>query len=146
MRVMVTALSFVQGRTGPGGSQRAGQEDVLFLSGGLAVNVSVPKANAPACSAAFFESSPARYQACARGCKLPPLQFFFLWPRFPEISNPGDPEVICVSVAVRATPAILEAGEACRPEQFSRRKRSPYGAGGSRAGEAGSSGIDHALA
>src|SRR5713226_10709797 len=71
---------------------------------GLAVNVSVPKATPCVKCCGFVQSC--SLSSCASGCKLPPLQFFSV-ATLPEISNPGDPEVICVSVAVSATLPFL---------------------------------------
>ena len=43
---------------------------------------------------------------CARGCRLPPDQFFTV-DTLPETLSPGAPEVICVSVNVNATAPFL---------------------------------------
>src|SRR6266851_2796098 len=120
MRVMVTALSAVhvepvQVEVSAPGRKRFCSER------GLEVNVSVPKATPCVKCCVFVQSC--SVSSCASGCKLPPLQFFSV-ATLPEITSPGDPEVICVSVAVSVDAAFLKHASA-PPGAASRRKISP---------------------
>src|SRR5882762_726883 len=120
MRVMVTALSTVQ--VAPVQVEVSAPGKNRFCSErGLEVNVSVPKATPCEKCCVFVQSC--SVSSCASGCKLPPLQFFSV-ATLPEISKPGDPEEICVSVAVRAAlPFLKKVSDP--PGATSRRKRSP---------------------
>src|SRR5713226_5956512 len=117
---MVTDLSLVQVEpvqvevSAPG-------KNTFCSERGLAVNVSVPKATPCVKCCVFVQSC--SVSSCASGCKLPPLQFFSV-ATLPEISKPGDPEAICVSVAVRATAPFLKHVSA-PPGAASSRRRSP---------------------
>src|SRR6266478_6273542 len=88
---------------------------------GLAVNVSVPKATP--CVKCCVRVQSCSESSCASGGNLHPLQFFSV-AMLPEMSKPGEPEVICVSVAVSATAPFLKQVSA-PPGATSRRKRSP---------------------
>src|SRR5437763_12161599 len=117
---MVTALSLVQ--VAPVQVDVSAPGRKTFCSErGLAVNVSVPKA-APCVKCCVLVQS-CSVSSCASGCKLPPLQFFSV-ATLPEISKPGDPEEICVSVAVSATAPFLKHVRA-PPGATSSRKMSP---------------------
>src|SRR6266852_2901832 len=119
-RVMVRALSFVQ--VAPVQVEVSAPGRNMFCSArGLALNDSVPNATPCVKCCGFVQSC--SLSSCASGCKLPPLQFFSV-ATLPEISKPGDPEVICVSVAVRATAPFLKQ-VSTPPGATSRRKMSP---------------------
>src|SRR6266478_558593 len=107
---MVTDLSFVHVEPVQVDVSAPGRK-TFCSERGLAVKVSSPKATPCVKCCVLVQSC--SVSNWARGCKLPPLQFFSV-AMLPEISKPGDPEVICVSVAVSAPPGAT-----------SRRKRSP---------------------
>src|SRR3989442_10629934 len=120
---MVRALSFVQ--VAPVQVEVSAPGRNMFCSArGLAVNDSVPKATPCVKCCGLVQSC--SVSSCASGCKLPPLQFFSV-ATLPEISKPGDPEEICVSVAVRATAPFLKQVSA-PPGAIFMRKRSPNAA------------------
>src|SRR5713226_8918297 len=120
MRVMVTDLSFVH--VEPVQVEVSAPGRKTFCSErGLAVKVSSPKATP--CVKCWVLVQSCSVSNWARGCELPPLQFFSV-AMLPEMSKPGEPEVICVSVAVSATAPFLKHVSA-PPGTTSRRKRSP---------------------
>src|SRR5712692_11721229 len=120
MRVMVTDLSDVQ--VAPVQVEVIALGRKTFCSeSGLAAKVSSPRATP--CVKCCVRVQSCSESSCASGCKLPPLQFFSV-AMLPEMSKPGDPVVICVSVAVSATAPFLKQVSA-PPGATSRRKRSP---------------------
>src|ERR1700730_6116154 len=102
-RVIVTALSTGQGEP-VHVEVRAPGKKTFCSPRGLAVNDSVPKATPCVKCCVFIQSCSA--SRCARGWRLPPDQFFRV-ATLPEITTPGEPEVIVVSVKVSATAPFL---------------------------------------